>query len=69
MSEATFTRLLRGGRQIGVEIEYSTEEGGFTKFLFYDQESLRSHIESLERQGRDTTEEHAALNAVIAAGK
>jgi hypothetical protein len=61
--------VLREGRQIGVEIEYSNEEGGFTKFLFFHQESLRNHIEELKQQGRNTTEEQTALDALIVAGK
>jgi hypothetical protein len=69
VSKATFTRLLRESQQIGVEIEYSNEEGSFTRFLFYDQKSLRNHIEELKRQGRDTTEEQTALDALIVSGK
>ena len=67
---ARFVGLVRDSDNVGARIEYTQPEGGTSAIVFYDTESLNAHIASLETEWRDTSEEHAALSALITeAGK
>ncbi len=62
---ARFVGLVRDGDTVGARIEYSRPEGGSSAIVFFDTESLNSHIVMLQQEWRDTSEEHAALSALI----
>jgi hypothetical protein len=67
---AHFVGFVRDGDRVGVRIEYAQPEGDISAIVFYDIESVAAHIATLDREGRDTAEEHAALSALITeAGK
>lgn len=63
---ARFVGLVRlGDDDAGARVEYTRPEGGTSAIIFYDIESVRAHIATLEDEGRDTAEERAALSALI----
>jgi hypothetical protein len=64
-STARFAGLIRDGNTLGARIDYSGSEGGDSTIVFYDAASLKSHISTLEGEGRDTEEEYVALSALI----
>jgi hypothetical protein len=65
IASARFVGLVREGDDVGARIEYAQPEGETSAIVFYDVESISAHIASLEREKRDTAEEHAALSALI----
>lgn len=67
---ARFVGLIRDGEHVGARNEYTRPEGGTSTIVFCDAESLTGHIATLERESCETSEERAALSALITeAGK